>query len=121
VTVCTDALELVGTGAVQSHPFSHNLRLHQKYIIMKLAIASSFLIAAASAFSPFSPKKAAASKVTAKSINGWTPNENEFAWGLPGSIAPIAQFDPLGYAEGASLDQMKSFREAELQHGRVAM
>jgi hypothetical protein len=86
---------------------------------MKLAIAFSFLAAAASAFSP---KKAVKSspKVDA-SINGWTPNEKEFAWGLPGSLAPFPQFDPLGYAESASLDQMKSYREAELQHGRVAM
>lgn len=27
----------------------------------------------------------------------------EFAWGLPGSIAPIENFDPLGLADGTPL------------------
>ena len=54
-------------------------------------------------------------------INGWTPDANKFAWGLPGSLDPITQFDPLGFMTGASLDDAKKYREAELQHGRVAM
>ena len=53
-----------------------------------------------------------------QSINGWTPDANQFAYGLPGSIAPIADFDPLGFAASASLEKMKGYREAELQHGR---
>jgi hypothetical protein len=57
-----------------------------------------------------------------KAINGWTPDESKFAFGLPGAIDPIPEgFDPLGFAEGADLDQMKKYREAETQHGRVAM
>merc|ERR1712086_851367 len=54
-------------------------------------------------------------------LNGWVPDENEFAWGLPGSLDPVGNFDPAGFAEGCSLNQMKTYREAELQHGRVAM
>ena len=33
----------------------------------------------------------------------------------------MPDFDPLNFAEGADLDQMKKYREAETQHGRVAM
>mmetsp|Transcript_66122 Transcript_66122/g.190791 ORF Transcript_66122/g.190791 Transcript_66122/m.190791 type:complete len:227 (-) Transcript_66122:45-725(-) len=46
---------------------------------------------------------------------------NAFAFGFPGSIDPVPEFDPLGFAEGASFDKMMQYREAELQHGRVAM
>jgi hypothetical protein len=34
---------------------------------------------------------------------------------------PINDFDPLGFAEKADLDQMKAYRESETTHGRVAM
>jgi len=53
--------------------------------------------------------------------NGWAPDESKFAYGLPGSVAPIPEFDPLGFAKGATLGQMKRYREAEVTHGRVAM
>lgn len=52
----------------------------------------------------------------------WSPNPSEFAYGLPGRIAPVPEgFDPFGYANRADVQQMKNYREAELQHGRVAM
>lgn len=55
-------------------------------------------------------------------LNGWVPSENEFAWGLPGKVAPFAEgFDPLGFTNLASLGEMKRYREAEVTHGRVAM
>ena len=54
-------------------------------------------------------------------LNGWVPDESKFAFGLPGSIDPIQAFDPLGFADGADLTQMKQYREAETTHGRVAM
>ena len=57
----------------------------------------------------------------AVAINGWTPDESKFAWGLPGNIDPAGDFDPFGYADGASLATMKMYREAEVTHGRVAM
>ena len=49
------------------------------------------------------------------------PNENEFAYGLPGSLAPLPTFDPAGLAAGKTLDEVKMLREAEVTHGRVSM
>jgi hypothetical protein len=57
----------------------------------------------------------------ASDLNGWVPNESEFAYGLPGSLDPVGEFDPLNIAESTSLTQMKQYREAETAHGRVAM
>jgi len=55
-------------------------------------------------------------------INGWVPDSNFRCFGLPGAIAPTGYFDPLGFAqEGISLNDIKRYREAEVQHGRVAM
>lgn len=76
------------------------------------------LCASASAF--VAPRPASLTS-SLKVANGWTPDESKFAYGLPGSIDPVADFDPLGFAAGADLDQMKRYREAEAQHGRVAM
>merc|ERR1719407_296058 len=45
----------------------------------------------------------------------------EFAYGLPGNIAPAGQFDPANFLEGASKDEVYRLREAELTHGRVGM
>jgi len=58
---------------------------------------------------------------SAGGLNGWTPDEDAFAWGLPGSLAPVGEFDPAGFADGCSLNEMKRYREAEVTHGRVAM
>lgn len=44
-----------------------------------------------------------------------------YSRGLPGSLSPAPQFDPLGFADGKDLQTMKNYREAELQHGRAAM
>jgi hypothetical protein len=51
----------------------------------------------------------------------FTPDANAFAYGLPGSIDPVGNFDPLGFCEGKDFETIKQYREAELQHGRVAM
>merc|ERR1712179_710515 len=40
---------------------------------------------------------------------------------LPGVLAPVGFFDPLGFAEKADSKTMKRYREAELTHGRVSM
>ena len=53
--------------------------------------------------------------------NGWKYNENNFCGGLPGAIAPLGAFDPLGFSEGADLLEVNRLREAELTHGRVGM
>ena len=40
---------------------------------------------------------------------------------LPGALAPLGFFDPLGFASKADANTLKRYREAELTHGRVAM
>jgi hypothetical protein len=51
----------------------------------------------------------------------FTPDAQAFAYGIPGSLDPAPAFDPLGFAQNADYEQIKQYREAELQHGRVAM
>eukprot|EP01082_Thalassiosira_pseudonana_P000665 g1660.t1 g1660 contig10:2532965-2534002(-) len=83
----------------------------------KLALFS--LLSGASAFTAPSTGRTATSL---NSLNGWQPDESAFAWGLPGTPAPFADgFDPLGFAANTDLATMKKWREAEAQHGRVAM
>merc|ERR1711865_798215 len=59
--------------------------------------------------------------LSAASMNGWEPDSSKFAYGLPGSLSPVGDFDPLGFAADADLQTMKRYREAETTHGRVAM
>lgn len=40
---------------------------------------------------------------------------------MPGAVAPLGLFDPLGFASRADETTLKRYREAELTHGRVAM
>uniref|UniRef100_A0A6U5FV66 Plastid light harvesting protein n=1 Tax=Corethron hystrix TaxID=216773 RepID=A0A6U5FV66_9STRA len=54
-------------------------------------------------------------------INGWVPDESLPCYGLPGAIAPLGFFDPLGFTKDMELRGVKRFREAEVMHGRVAM
>ena len=55
-------------------------------------------------------------------INGWVPKEDYALWGLPGAIAPLGFFDPLGFArQGTPLNDAKRLRESEIMHGRVSM
>jgi Chlorophyll A-B binding protein len=54
-------------------------------------------------------------------LNGWTPDASLPCYGLPGAIAPLGYFDPLGFCKERSLDGVKRFREAEVLHSRVAM
>jgi hypothetical protein len=87
---------------------------------MKLSLATLFALPTASAFMA-GQAKTAASGTALQALNGWTPDESAFCYGLPGSLAPVGDFDPLGLATGKDLGTMKKYREAELQHGRVAM
>jgi len=90
---------------------------------MKISLTLLALASGASAFSPFAAKKAsvAPAKPSMDKMNGWVPDANKFAYGLPGTLDPVPQFDPLGFAEKADLQKMLQYREAEVQHGRVAM
>merc|ERR1712072_259133 len=82
---------------------------NHKLFKMKFSTAATFLLSAAtvSGFSSVAP--------TLK------PDADAFAYGLPGALEPVGNFDPLGLAEGKDFDTIKGYREAELQHGRVAM
>lgn len=86
---------------------------------MKYTIAAT-MIATVSAFAPPNQSNSVTSSLSS-TLNGWAPDESKFAYGLPGSLDPVPEFDPFGFAEDATLVQMKNYREAETTHGRVAM
>jgi len=70
------------------------------------------------------PQADAASKPDApkyRTLNGWTPDEDAFCWGLPGTTLPMGTFDPAGLSKDLDLAEMKRYREAEVTHGRVGM
>ena len=59
----------------------------------------------AAAFQPAkAPSSSSKTALDAASLNGWTPDANKFAYGLPGSLDPVPEFDPLGFAANADLD-----------------
>jgi hypothetical protein len=71
---------------------------------------------------PMAAQRAVATTTSYPTLNGWYPKEDYALWGLPGAIAPTGFFDPLGFARrGLPLNDAKRLREAEVQHGRVAM
>ena len=75
------------------------------------AAAIALLAAPAAASNAFSPKKAAAAPAApAFSVDT-----------IPGALAPVGLFDPLGFAAKADEATLKRYREAELTHGRVSM
>ena len=75
---------------------------------MKLVIAS-LLAGSAAAFAP------AMNKASSTSLNAFTVDN------MPGALAPMGFFDPLGFAAKADEKTLKRYREAEVTHGRVAM
>jgi hypothetical protein len=76
---------------------------------MMFTAALLALVGSAAAFAP------AHSANKATSLKAFVAEE------LPGVLAPVGFFDPLGFAEKADEATMKRYREAELTHGRVAM
>merc|ERR1712125_308117 len=54
-------------------------------------------------------------------VNGWTADPTKFCAGLPGAVAPLGEFDPLGITKDLPVQEIKRYREAEVTHGRVAM
>lgn len=52
---------------------------------------------------------------------GWQPDASLPCYGLPGAVAPLGFFDPLGFSKDKELVGVKRLREAEIMHGRVAM
>lgn len=51
----------------------------------------------------------------------WNPDASKPCYGLPGAIAPLGFFDPLGFSKDKELGGVKRLREAEVMHCRVAM
>eukprot|EP00578_Thalassiosira_sp_NH16_P024287 CAMPEP_0181100750 /NCGR_PEP_ID=MMETSP1071-20121207/13365_1 /TAXON_ID=35127 /ORGANISM="Thalassiosira sp., Strain NH16" /LENGTH=210 /DNA_ID=CAMNT_0023183511 /DNA_START=51 /DNA_END=683 /DNA_ORIENTATION=- len=76
--------------------------------MMKLAIAT-LLAGSAAAFAPASVGTASTA------MNAFTADS------MPGALAPMGFFDPLGFAAKADEKTLKRYREAEVTHGRVAM
>ena len=76
---------------------------------MKFAATILALFGSAAAFSPV------ANKASSTSLSAFTADD------LPGALAPVGFFDPLGFADKADEATLKRYREAELTHGRVAM
>ena len=54
-------------------------------------------------------------------LNYWVPDESAPCYGLPGAVAPLGFFDPVGFSKNMELDGVKRLREAEVMHVRVAM
>jgi hypothetical protein len=76
---------------------------------MKFAASILALAGSSAAFAPISSMK------ESTAMNAFAAED------LPGALAPVGFFDPLGFAEKADENTMKRYREAELTHGRVAM
>eukprot|EP00985_Skeletonema_marinoi_P030611 scaffold32895_cov216-Skeletonema_marinoi.AAC.2 len=76
--------------------------------MMKLAVISA-LAGSAAAFAP------AQTGARSTSLNAFSVDT------IPGALAPVGLFDPLGFAEKADEMTLKRYREAELTHGRVGM
>ena len=94
-----------------------------KLIVLALAFnAVAAFVPSAQRGARVAPAKAAtAGNSPLGPLNGWVPDSNAFAYGLPGSLDPVPGFDPAGFCEGKSVDEIKMLREAEVTHGRVAM
>eukprot|EP00613_Pedinella_sp_CCMP2098_P049970 CAMPEP_0171836132 /NCGR_PEP_ID=MMETSP0992-20121227/11389_1 /TAXON_ID=483369 /ORGANISM="non described non described, Strain CCMP2098" /LENGTH=231 /DNA_ID=CAMNT_0012452073 /DNA_START=82 /DNA_END=777 /DNA_ORIENTATION=+ len=96
--------------------------------MFRSSVIALALFGSASAFAP-AARTTSSTSLSAKAkvaepqplANGWTPDASKFAYGLPGSLEPVGEFDPLGLSTGLPLDVMKRYREAEVTHGRVAM
>jgi hypothetical protein len=43
---------------------------------------------------------------------------SQFAYGLPGSLPPVQNFDPLGFSSKADEETVKRYRECEIMHGK---
>ena len=96
---------------------------------MKFTATTFATMMMASAVSAFAPAMSTGNTQTstalrAKSypeVNGWVADSSQFCAGLPGSTAPLGQFDPLNLLEDMSVEEIKRYRESEVTHGRVAM
>lgn len=93
---------------------------------MKLALAS-LLAGSAAAFAPPAAMNRASTSLDAVTFKKASPapavvKKPSFSVdNMPGALAPMGFFDPLGFAAKADEKTLKRYREAEITHGRVAM
>jgi hypothetical protein len=73
------------------------------------------IIALSATFATSASALAFGGKSTSKKATAFTIDT------IPGALAPVGVFDPLGFAAKANEATLKRYREAELTHGRVAM
>jgi hypothetical protein len=94
---------------------------------MKTAFILATVAASATAFAPSSLKAVKTSALSMSetpafpTINGWTADPKAFCAGLPGSSAPVVDYDPGGFMDSMSVGEIKRYRESEVTHGRVGM
>jgi hypothetical protein len=93
---------------------------------MKISVTTitfASVVGFAAGFAPSTVPKTASSLSMANypEVNGWTADPDKFCAGLPGSVAPFGEFDPLGLTSKFSVEEIKRYRESEVTHGRVAM
>lgn len=104
---------------------------------MKTSLILATLAGSAAAFAPASTSSAKTSLFMSEAVieieeqeapgpeyptvNGWTADPEQFCAGLPGSVAPLGNFDPAGFSKGKTVTEIKRLRESEILHGRVGM
>jgi hypothetical protein len=121
-------------GLIISHLFASPNSKTNETRTMKITVtvaAFTTMMGFASAFAPNARSNAATSLRMADAapdmpkeypkVNGWVADPSKFCAGLPGSTAPLGQFDPLGLTKDMSIEEIKRYRESEVTHGRVAM
>ena len=90
-------------------------------IVSKTSLRMSELETAATEEAPVAVEETIPAVPAVTPLNGWVPDAALPCYGLPGAIAPLGFFDPLGFTKDMELLGVKRFREAEIMHGRVAM
>jgi hypothetical protein len=76
--------------------------------------SSTILLATISSTAAFAPSASSSTKA-AGALKAF------FAEDLPGALAPMGFFDPLGISSRTDAFEIRRYREAEITHGRVAM
>ena len=99
--------------------------------IFATSLATASMLASASAFTTSATSNGATALHMADmpmdttkewpTINGWKADPTKFCAGLPGSVAPLGEFDPWELTSDMSIKEIKRYRESEVTHGRVAM
>jgi hypothetical protein len=142
----TQARSYLANNAIASLPYltiflrknERRSAIHNQILNMQSVAILTLLVGNAAAFAPTGSRsttsalhmsEAAPVEIEAEvevkpaypTINGWTADPTKFCAGLPGALAPMGNFNPLGLAKGLPIQEIKCYRKAEVTHGRVAM